>query len=455
MSMNDTSFASALPLLTNRYSYFLRRQRNLERWTLVGPICRLDHVAKECHLERSVKQLLERQPSLCLRGNFVDGAWQEWLPDSPPTHCIDRLRYEGRLSEVDLNERVTAAVQHARDGIRFPDALLRIVCIELLASMETLLIVVVHHLLVDEHAFRRLIDELLLLYHEARTGIGARLAPATVLLAEFAKQSMSYWCAREREELAYWCDLPWSSRNALGVAGAHRSMDNIEAFTTQSVATIPVGNEREFLAHFYRQARVPMVEVLVEAIAAAYRDWTDTALNLAMVLHGRSGIEKIDVSRTIAWISEAVPLAIDTLANPGTYPTVREQLARAHARGRSYGALRYLSHNTDVQCAMKQLPESLLSLNVKLRTTTAQARPTGSLILPLGSRTDNANDDTQRVFLLSAGAYFEQGRFCLSWDYSRKLFDATSIDTFSRLCMQRFIEGAQRIGVAMHISVLS
>jgi len=453
--MNDNTLTSTLPLLTNRYSYFLRRQRNLERWTLVGPVCRLDHVAEERHLERSVKQLLERQPSLCLRGNFVDGAWQEWLPDSPAAPCIDRLRCEGQLSEADLDECVASAVQRSRDGIRFPDALLRIVCIELPASMETLLIVVVHHLLVDEHAFRRLIDELLLLYHEARTGIGTRLAPATVPLAEFAKQSMSYWHAREHEELAYWCDLPWSSRNALGVADAHRSRDNIEAFTTQSVATIPVGNEREFLARFYRQARVPMVEVLVEAIAAAYRDWTDTALNLAMVLHGRSGIERIDVSRTIAWISEAVPLAIDTLANPGAYPTVREQLARAHARGRCYGALRYLSRDTDAQRAMKQLPEPLLSLNVKLRTTAAQARPVESLILPFNPRIDHANDDTQRVFLLSAGAYFEQGRFCLSWDYSRKLFDAASIDTFSRLCMQRFIEGAQCIGVAMHISAPS
>lgn len=455
MSMNDNAPASALPLLANRHSYFLRRQRNLERWTLVGPICRLDHIAKERHLERSVRQLLERQPSLCLRGSVVDGAWQEWLPDSPPTPHIDWLRYEARLSEADLDERVVAAVQHSRDGIRFPDALLRIVCIELTASMETLLIVLAHHLLVDEHAFRRLIDELLLLYHEARTGIDARLAPATVPLAEFAKQSMSYWCAREREELAYWCDLPWSSRNALGVVGAHRSMDNIEAFTAQSVATILVGNEREFLARFYRQARVQMVEVLVVAIAAAYRDWTDTSLNLAMVLHGRSGIEGIDVSRTISWISEAVPLAIDTLANPDTYPTVREQLARAHARGRSYGALRYLARDADVLHAMKQLPEPLLSLNLKLRTTTVQARPAGSLILPLNSCIDNAYDDTQRVFLLSAGAYFERGRFCLSWDYSRKLFDAASIDIFSRLCMQRFIEGAQRIGVAMHSSVLN
>jgi hypothetical protein len=276
-----------------------------------------------------------------------------------------------------------------------------------------------------------------------------KLAPPTVPLAEFAEQSIAYWLMRQSEELAYWCQLPWPVYDAFNIKNIHHATHNIEAYTTRSVAAAHVGNEREFLACFYRQARLPMVDVLIHAIAAAYRDWTGATLNLAMVLHGRSGAEGIDISRTVAWISEAVPLVIDTSDNIGTYPTVSAQLARAHGRGRSYGVLRYLARDASVQYTMAQLPEPQLSLNVKLRSIISHPLLSDISILPFKPRIENRYDDTQRVFLLSAGAYFEQGHFYLSWDYSRRLFDSASVDAFTNLCMRRFIEEANLIGVTI------
>jgi hypothetical protein len=211
---------------------------------------------------------------------------------------------------------------------------------------------------------------------------------------------------------------------------------NTERHTRNIVESITIA-ERQFLESFSTESPHRLVELVLCGISRAFRTWTGhPALHLAMVFHGReSFLDGVDLTRTVGWISETVPLVLrPRLPLDELLDDTRRQIDAARVRGKSFGVLRHLAGDGN----LVSLPEPEVSLNVKLSAT----RIGSSFVLDEERRISLGPENlptTERVFLLSGGVYFLEGRLCLSWDFSTRMFREETIAAFTRACRDEIL----------------
>jgi hypothetical protein len=175
-------------------------------------------------------------------------------------------------------------------------------------------------------------------------------------------------------------------------------------------------------------------DALILAVAKAYTEHFSSsglALGIDVVFHGRGMTSSVgNVSETVGWISETIPMfsyGDGQIRQQLEY--IRLQREHALMNGKAYGVARYICKDP----VLAELPEPRVSLN--FLPTDASQFPHSDWISVKRLPGDPGDPQTQRVYLLSAGAYVQEQAFVLSWDYSDQLFDSALIKSFTESCL--------------------
>lgn len=408
-----------VPALANRYSYFLKKERRLERWNVVSRVYRLRPPIDLDALVRAAGLVVARHDGLRLRLAVEDGVRVEQFVAAPeetrPLRIVDVPESASRATFI------AAEVRADQEATSLGTDLFRVLVFRCAKTDETWFVVVAHHALVDGFSFRLVMNDLAEAY---ATGM---IAPAGSF-RRYAIDSVVYWTARAPAVAGSWLARPWAHVRPLLAGGTVRDRANVEAHTTQVVRVIDecatLGSRLE--------------EIVLAAIGRAFRRWTGhDALHLALVVHGRTedGLTG-SLARTVGWISETVPIVLPLDADaPALLVEARVQLEEAAATGRAFGVLRHLAPPSDAASAVRALPEAEISLNIDL----------GAPFTDRGQRIERDNDivvetlvdpTTQRAFLLSGGVFRRDGALRIAWDFSSRLFATAEIERFTDMCRE-------------------
>lgn len=424
-------------LLANRYSYFLRRQRNLEYWNVTSQVLELVEEVDHGALGRAVQDLVAYHDGLRLQAYQNESGWSQEIVSPNAVTSLSNFVYDGSSEAGEWQAFADTALQQTCSGFTFPGELFKVALIEHRQSKRGLLFVVGHHLLLDSYSLALVMADLFDLYGEYRRGGQPRLLPKTTSLLDYSWASTQYWLARASAELRYWRSLRWQRVQPVPTEFEPGPDANSERHTALAVRFMPVGAAEPFLMQVAEQSQYPFFVLVLTAIAKAYHRWTGhDVLHLATVFHGREALfPGMDLARTVGWLSETVPLLLE-----GSQPAedllsaVHEQVRQAGARGRGYGVLRHLCVDESVKRELEQHPDAAISLNVQLpmrraASSTEAAKPSTRFRRPAESI-----GDTPRVFLISGGVYFRDGGLYISWDFSRKLFSEAHVQAFTDAC---------------------
>ncbi|MDH6284886.1 condensation domain-containing protein [Prescottella agglutinans] len=207
------------------------------------------------------------------------------------------------------------------------------------------LLLVAHHLVVDDASWRVLLEDLPTAWEAAQSGRPAALDPIGTSLKEYADlvTAQAQLPARLRE-LAHWTEI--TAPGAELVPAAHGDA-TIGAEARRTVRLSVADTEAVFTA-LPTLAHADVTDVLVAALRIAVTRWfaergRESDLLIDLARHGREELEPgVDLSRTVGWFTDITPVRLPGGADGlDALESVTEALRAAPDGGIGYGMLRF------------------------------------------------------------------------------------------------------------------
>ena len=362
--------------------------------------------------------------------------WRQRVPPPDaaplPLETVD-LAATGRPQQERVLDQRVAAAQAGLDLASGP--VLRAVLFRRGPDQPALLLIAIHHLVVDMVSWRILTEDLAAAYGLLRAGQPVELPPKTTSYLRWAQQLVELAdTPARRAELAYWQQSPERGSDTLPVDFAERG---IATEATAATLTVELDAERTGLllteAHVAYQTRAE--ELLVTALLLGINRWTgQTGLRLGMEGHGRADdLPGVDVSRTIGWFTAVYPvnLKLELNQDPGaTIKSVKEQLRAVPGGGLGYGMLRYLNTDPAIAAVLAAQPRPEILFNYLSRVR----RDSGAGLLRRVSGVEASSRDPQSVrpCLLEINAAVDADRLRMDFIYNRIRHRDETVRTLAR-----------------------
>jgi hypothetical protein len=425
--------------IANRHSVFLKRANNLERWA-VTRVWEFLESASADHVERAARLLVAHHDGLRMQVCLDGGRLTEFLADVEDVRPFERVILPNLESDEDVQRFVEANIWSIVDAFAFPGELFKIVFFEGGQSdAHPLLAFVIHHLLVDAWSWQVMLSDFFTLHEQLAAGFEPQLPAKTMPLASLAETSKAHWLTRREWADGHWLSLAWHRVEPIPLppeADLTQNTDDHSICLTRVLPKPEVGRRSDTTCR-YRDA-----ELVLAAATRAYCRWTGQShLLVALAVHGREPFQRnVDLTRTVGWLTELVPILLTDGADEELLRETRKQLYVSQSIARSYGILRYLS--SEEPNPYQNLPEPQISLNVKINsyrgTRTTRACASKHFRTRIADRS-LYQKDVERPYLLSGGLVARGDEVHLSWDFSAKMLRPAEVKAFLDDCINEYV----------------
>jgi amino acid adenylation domain-containing protein/non-ribosomal peptide synthase protein (TIGR01720 family) len=431
--------AGPLPLTPIQRWFFEQELPEPQHWNQ-ALLLEVEQALEPWPLAATVRQLLEHHDALRLRFARDETGWEQinaGLEGDVPFTWVNLSalppREQGRAVEA-----TAADLQTSLDLTAGP--LLRVAYFDLGVRRAGRLLMVVHHLAVDEASWPILLQDFQLAYEQLRRGRKVMLPPKTTSFQHWARNLAAYAQTEQvREELTYWLAALPGQVTLLPVDDPQG--DNTEAVrlnahdeaSARSVMVSLTAEETSALLDEVPEAyRTETEDVLLTALVQAFEPWTGRrALRVHLKGHGREDIlEGVDVSRTVGWFTSLFPVHLDLKAAAGlgeALQTVKEQLRQVPGGGMGYGLLRYLHANQPATLQLQALAQPEVSFGYWEQLEQFLPEPA-----PLRRAQESPGPDrypgAKRSHVLDVQASIVEGQLQLEWVYSENLHRRATVE---------------------------
>jgi amino acid adenylation domain-containing protein/non-ribosomal peptide synthase protein (TIGR01720 family) len=397
----------------------------------------LDPQAEDSALETALQALVDHHD--VLRTRFLrdaSGQWQASTPAVDPATpgaglTLERLDLSA-LPDRDWPAALQAQATACQRGLDLADGrLVRV--LRIVRGPRRLLLVVIHHLVVDGVSWRLVLEDLQTAYRQAADGAAPRLPARTLSFADWARQLQAHGPAAVADERAFWTAVCAGGAPVLPIDHCTGPDDHASAavVTNRLDATDTTALLHEAPAAWHTRIN----DLLLTALLRAWQRWSgQRTLLLSLEGHGREdvfdGARDVDVSRTIGWFTALFPvrLRLPDADDPGAaIRQVKEQLRRTPRHGIGHGLLHHLGGDARLAIApglcfnyLGQFDQSVGGDGLVRALAPEDVGPTRSPTAP-------------RAHLLDVTCLVTGGQLEIVWGYSRHRHHAASIERLAEL----------------------
>ena len=317
-------------------------------------------------LPQIITQLIQRHDALRLQFNQIDQSWQaEFMPFA--TTMVDNTLVLKSWTEPTWDNLTAYATLVQQSLSPATGQLFKLVYIDKPGDSGRLLLVV-HHLVIDEVSWRILLKDIETLYGQWLSQTELTLAAKTTSYQQWGEFLQTYGNSETlQNQREYWRaslaipvtplselspELRPKLRPKLNQSAADETGTNDISFSLSSSLT------KQLLSEANRSYRTEMNELLLAGLFTAIQRWANTdisahAIRLDLKGHGRQPLDQnLDLSQTVGWFSTLYPLTLtlsdtttNTIANKlaDTICAVKEQYRAVPEKGLGFGLLQRLN----------------------------------------------------------------------------------------------------------------
>ncbi|MFZ6028861.1 MAG: condensation domain-containing protein, partial [Chloroflexota bacterium] len=419
--------------LTPSQARFFRHDYPQPQWWNVSKLFKLERDLADVALwEQAVQQVIVHHDAL--RARFVHEAsgWRQIVHASGAEQAVvtrvDLAALPIRTREMGMLAQATQ-IQQSLNLAEGP--LLRVVLFDLGAAKPCYLLVTVHHLVADGVALWVLMEDLVAACQQLRRGDAVTFAPKTTSVRQWAENLHAYAATPQfQEQLDAWLALPWDQAGPLPVDRPENRAQNTFGSRDLEAALLSAEETEALFKVIPLRCQVQPHEVLLTALAQSVARWTGRPwVAIDTVDAGRvldiPGTEKMDLSRTVGWLSTHHLLLLHS--REGESPaealeSIRNQLRRFPRPGIPADIARL----SPAYPAQKGFPGWASDLRWNYAGRGGQ--PANTVLqpasLPPGA---TLNPDGCESYLLGCIVSAPGRRLVCTWDYSRNLYDKATV----------------------------
>ncbi len=393
----------------------------------------------ETLLEPALQQLFVHHDALRFRYLQKDSDWEQ-VYATP-----DNLVSFTRLDLSDLSPELQAAAIEAtneqlQSSLNLSQGpLMRVTLFHLHPQKPSLMLMFIHHLVIDGVSWRILLEALHTAYQQLSRGKEIKLPLKTTSFKRWAERLQEYARSEElRQERPYW--LAASRKHVSPLPVDNPKGDNTVA-SSRIVSVALSAEETQALLHQAPQVyRTQINDLLLTAVMQAFDQWTgERKLLIDLEGHGREDIfEDVDLSLTVGWFTTIFPTVLDLGEAKDleeALKSIKEQLRQIPNQGLGYGVLRYMSEDAEIVNQLQSLPQADILFNYLGQLD--RIIPEDSMFklsqsIPGLSRSLKGN--MPRLF--ECNVFIMGGRLQLDLAYSKNMYQRITIESLA----QSFLE---------------
>jgi amino acid adenylation domain-containing protein/non-ribosomal peptide synthase protein (TIGR01720 family) len=383
-------------------------------------------------LRKVVERLLKQHSVLRHRFKKGENGWVQVCEEPDGAAPLEEVSLSTINGGPAVGSIEAAAEKYLKEMNIDQGPLMRVVVFDGGKGGRRHVLIVAHHLVIDEASWRVLSEDLERWYGQARRGEEINPGAKTTSYKRWAESlKEEAQSERSREEAKYWLAqagmrvrrLPVDKRGANTVASGR-----IVA------ASLSVKETAALLKEVVASRKTQIDEILLSAVARAVGEWSgDQIVTVEVEGRGREEtIKGLDLTRAVGCFTSRYPLRVELEDGNGAelLRNVKEQMREARRRGVYYGMLKYLSEEPDIREKLRALPEAEISFNYlgeqdSVLREGALFRPANGRILETRSRAGN------RRHLIEVNVSIRRGRLQLVWTYSRNVHRRETIATMA------------------------
>ncbi|MEU3648453.1 non-ribosomal peptide synthase/polyketide synthase [Lentzea sp. NPDC034063] len=367
-------------------------------------------------LRGALEAVFAHHDALRMCFDVADGRWTQ---HNAPVEQADLLEIHD-LSEAEsesVMRQVSAEVHAGFDLAGGP--LLKAVLFRFAGDRRPVLLLAVHHLVVDGVSWRILLEDVDATYQKLAAGEPVNAEQKTTAFRDWALRLNEFTLGGGfDDELAHWAEIPADT----GLPADHDGENTASSVRSVSVG-LGVAETEALLRDVPGVYRTQVNDVLLAALGRVLGRWAGRdRVVVDLEGHGREEVlAGVDVSRTVGWFTSMFPVVLDGGTGDwgSTLKSVKEGLRSVPRRGLGYGALRYLA-GRDVT------PTAPVSFNYLGRFDWTSLGD-GLFHEVLGGLQSDISAEATRGHLLDVVGSVEAGRLEFTWLYSGNVHEESTV----------------------------
>ncbi|HKX32261.1 MAG TPA: amino acid adenylation domain-containing protein, partial [Blastocatellia bacterium] len=418
-------------------------RRFLETWsehladsiTLYSLECR-DPISSDL-LREALRQLMIHHDALRLKLSREGSDWRQWITG------IDRVDGDALLLDLDLSDhspserergvKQTGELLASMIDVSTSSLIRAALCDHGQGRSQTLLIAI-HHWVNDPVSFEILLDDLQTAYQQLARGREVRLPAKTTSFKSWAEELENYGKSDlVQSEAAFW-------RERLSRKAGRLPTKTPVAGRSREVFQLFVNSLTSAETHTLLQSTLPALrarldEALLTALAGALVDELGIdSFHVELLHHGREhSFRNVDVSRTVGWFSNEIPLLLEVGAAGDLremVETVKEQVRGIPNHGIGYAVLRHLNRDHTLR--------SLPSPNFRLNNQGHLGNGERSKLFQVLDATFRAElSGGLHEQLINIMVVFSAGGLTLQWGYDRGVYEEEDVHNLAESVIAR------------------
>lgn len=417
----------SIPLTPIQHWFFENRLQRPDQWNQAILLRLRDPVVPD-FLHEAVRALLQQHDALRTRFIQQGKSWiqeQVGLPVELPVALLD-LRGMATAEQQVLIEQ-TATQQHQSLRLEAAD-LLRVTHIRVSES-EEMLMLILHHLVVDGISWRVLLEDLHTALDQRGKGKPINL-PSKSTSFQAWSQKLQIYAESEAASasLDYWLGSGFRQAPALPCDQVGENVVNTAASARAITQQLSEAETRALLEDVPGVYHTQINDVLITALAQTLSSWLhEDSVLFALEGHGRETLfDGVDISRTVGWFTSVFPVRLRLPSEQGLGQIllgVKEQLRTLPQNGMSYGLLKHSARYGSPLAGMVE-PEILFNY---LSQTDNLLGGLDGFALEADSVGEARFPQDRRRYLIEINSFIRDGRFQSRWGYSTNLHHEVTI----------------------------
>ena len=423
-SISEEKIVGNVPLLPIQHWFFEEHQNSPDHWNQAMMFDVPEDLNTDI-LQKSIEYLIEHHDALRLRFEETEGSWSAYVAEHAEVTAFTSMDLTGS-SPVEMDSTIEAKsidLQTHQDLSK--SGLFQTLFFKSRQGNQNKLLLIAHHLLVDNISWQILVSDLESIYEQLIRDEQIALSPKTTSYHKWANYLIELSKSGEfDDELEFWKAQNYSDKIPTDIDSRlpiDEKSIKILALEIDSAAT------ENLLRNSNEAYHTKTEELLITALMLGFKKWANIrSLCLGLEKHGRK-YNQIDLTNTVGWFTTYFPVSLkieDGTNFNSSIISIKEKLRSIPNEGIGFGVLRYLKKMD----GLTQKPPVIFNFLGNQKSFDSNVLGKGKFISK-GVRSPVG----ERHHFLEINAFIEEGRLNFQFSFSEKFHKPGTIQNLMEL----------------------